>query len=53
MLRWTMTFIIMAAISGLLGFGGIAGSSAGLAKACFFVFIVLFIISLVRDLKEA
>ena len=32
MLRWTITFIILAIIAGVFGFGGIAGSLVRLSK---------------------
>jgi len=47
LLSWAVTFFIIALIAGVLGFGGIAGASVGIAKICFFVFLVLFAISLV------
>lgn len=52
MLRWMIIFIIVALIAGVLGFGGIAGASAGLAKICFYIFIALFVISLIRNLSK-
>ena len=39
-----------AVIAGVLGFGGIAGYAVGIAKILFFVFVVLFIVSLVAGL---
>ena len=51
MLRWTITFIVLALIAGVLGFGGIAAGAAGIAKILFFIFIILFIISLLRGKK--
>jgi len=52
MLNLAITFLIIALIAGVLGFGGIAGASVGFAKICFFVFLVLFAISmLVRATK--
>jgi uncharacterized membrane protein YtjA (UPF0391 family) len=47
MLGWALTFLVVALIAAALGFGGIAGASAGIAKILFFVFIVLFIIAMV------
>lgn len=47
MLSWAITFLIIALIAAVLGFGGIAGTAIGLAKILFFVFIVLFVISLI------
>ena len=43
MLSWAMGFLILAIIAGVLGFGGIAASSAGLAKILFVVFLVIFV----------
>ncbi|MDZ4656983.1 MAG: DUF1328 family protein [Bythopirellula sp.] len=34
-------------IAAALGFGGVAGAATGIAKILFFVFLVLFLISLV------
>lgn len=45
MLSWVVTFLIIALVAGLLGFGGIAGASIEIAKMVFFIAIVLFVIS--------
>lgn len=47
MFGWALTFFIIALIAAGLGFGGIAGASAGVAQILFFVFLVLFALSLV------
>lgn len=47
MLRWAVIFLIIALVAALFGFGGVASTAVGIAKILFFVFIVLFIISLV------
>lgn len=47
MLSWAITFLIIALIAAILGFGGIAGTAVGIAKILFFVFLALFIISLI------
>jgi uncharacterized membrane protein YtjA (UPF0391 family) len=47
MLGWALTFLIIALIAAVLGFGGIAGFAVELAKIIFFVAIVLFVISAV------
>jgi uncharacterized membrane protein YtjA (UPF0391 family) len=46
MLYWTVVFLIIAIIAGLLGFGAISFAAAGIAKICFVIFLVLFLISL-------
>jgi uncharacterized membrane protein YtjA (UPF0391 family) len=50
MLRWALGFFILALIAAVLGFSGIALAAAGIAKIIFFVFLVLFLISLVSHL---
>lgn len=47
MLYYSLVFLIVALIAAALGFGGIAGASIGIAKILFFVFIVLFVVSLI------
>ena len=47
MLRWAVTFAILALIAAVLGFGGIAGDFAYIAKILLLVFAVLFVISLI------
>ncbi|MBS7538509.1 DUF1328 domain-containing protein [Ancylobacter lacus] len=50
MLSWAVTFLVIALIAAVLGFGGIAGTAIGIAKIIFFVAIVLFLISAVFGL---
>ncbi len=45
MLSWAITFLIIAIIAAVLGFGGIAGTATGIAKILFVVFLVMFIAS--------
>lgn len=47
MLRWAILFAIIALIAGALGFGGLAGMSADIAKFFALIFVVLFVVSLV------
>jgi uncharacterized membrane protein YtjA (UPF0391 family) len=49
MLRWAIVFLVLALIAGLLGFGLIANVSYDIAKILFFVFIVLFVVSLIMN----
>lgn len=50
MLGWSILFFIVAIIAALFGFGGIASASAGIAQILFFIFLVLFVASLVIGL---
>lgn len=45
MLRWAITFLLVALAAGVLGFGGIAGAATDIARVLFFVFIVMFVLS--------
>lgn len=47
MLSWSLTFLVVALIAALFGFGGLAGEAAGIAKILFFAFLIVFVISLV------
>jgi uncharacterized membrane protein YtjA (UPF0391 family) len=47
MFGWVVTFLIVALIAGILGFGGIAGASIEIAKIIFLIAIVLFLVSAV------
>jgi uncharacterized membrane protein YtjA (UPF0391 family) len=51
MLDYAVTFLIVAIIAGILGFGVIAGTAALVAKALFVVFLVLFLASYFRGRK--
>ena len=42
-----VTFLIVGLIAAVLGFGGIAGASFGMAKIIFFIALVLLLISII------
>jgi uncharacterized membrane protein YtjA (UPF0391 family) len=44
MLGWAVTFLIIALVAAVFGFGGIAAASAGIAKILFFLFLVMCVI---------
>jgi len=46
MLYYAVVFLVIALIAGALGFFGVAGAAVGIAKILFFVFLVLFVVSL-------
>lgn len=52
MLGWALTFLVISLVAAALGFGVIAGTSAGIAQILFFVFLALFVLAmLVRALR--
>jgi len=48
MLHYAVVFLVIALIAGLFGFGIIASTAAGVAKILFLVFLVLFLVTLLR-----
>jgi len=50
MLRWAAAFFIIAIIAAVFGFGGIASGSADIARVLFFLFLVVFVVSLIWGL---
>jgi uncharacterized membrane protein YtjA (UPF0391 family) len=45
MLGWALTFLVIALIAAVLGFGGIAGAAVDIAIIIFYVAIILFVIA--------
>ncbi len=50
MLRWALIFLVIALIAAALGFTGVYVAAAAIAKLLFYVFLVLFVISLVMHM---
>ncbi|MCC0011286.1 MAG: DUF1328 domain-containing protein [Hyphomicrobiaceae bacterium] len=50
MIGWAITFLVIALIAAVLGFGGLAGTAVGIAKIIFGVAIVLFVVALVYSM---
>jgi uncharacterized membrane protein YtjA (UPF0391 family) len=53
-LAWAIIFLIVAILAGIFGFGLVAGASLTIAKWLFFIFVILFIISVIaHTIKRA
>ncbi|RPH67014.1 MAG: DUF1328 domain-containing protein [Burkholderiales bacterium] len=52
MLRYAAIFLVVALVAALLGFTGIAAGAVEIAKILFFVFLLLFVGSLVLGLMR-
>ena len=50
MLNWALMFLVIALLAAIFGFTGIALAAAGVAKILFYLFLVLFLVSLVAGL---
>lgn len=46
MLSWALTFLLVAIIAAIFGFGGIASTASGIAQILFVIFLALFLVSL-------
>lgn len=46
MLYYALAFLLVAIIAAVFGFGGIASASAGIAQILFFVFLALFVVTI-------
>ncbi|MFA6527254.1 MAG: DUF1328 domain-containing protein [Candidatus Babeliales bacterium] len=49
MLDWTIIFLVLALVAGVLGFGGVARESAGIAKILFIIFLVIYLIAFLNN----
>jgi uncharacterized membrane protein YtjA (UPF0391 family) len=58
MLRWALVFLVVALIAGLFGFlgvpgmGAVEGLAATIGKVLFFLFLVLFVFSLIAGYRR-
>jgi uncharacterized membrane protein YtjA (UPF0391 family) len=52
MLNYAAVFLVIALVAALLGFTGIAAGAVGIAKILFFVFLLLFVGSLILGLMR-
>ena len=50
MLRWALIFLVFSLVAGVLGFGGLAIISVEIAQTLFYIFLVLFLLSLIAGL---
>jgi uncharacterized membrane protein YtjA (UPF0391 family) len=50
MLRWSLIFFVISLIAAALGYGGIAADSAEIAKILFFIFLAIFVATLILGL---
>ena len=53
MLRWALIFLLISMFAGALGFGGVAGAAAGMAKFLFGLFLVCAVIFFIIGLTIA
>jgi len=47
MLYYALVFLVVALVAGMLGFGFVAFAAAGMAKILFFIFLIMFFVSII------
>ncbi len=47
---WALVFFMIALVAGVLGFGGIAAAATDMARILFFIFLVIFLATLIFGL---
>ena len=52
MLKWAVVFFVVAIVAAIFGFGNISDAATDIARILFFIFLVLFLISLIRGLLK-
>jgi uncharacterized membrane protein YtjA (UPF0391 family) len=50
-MSWSEIFALIAIIAGLLGFTGVLGNFASIGQAFFYIFTVIFIVSLIQRFR--
>lgn len=50
LLKWALSFLIVAIIAAIFGFSSIATTAAGISKVLFFIFLAVFVILLLFSL---
>ncbi len=50
MLRYAVVFFVIALVSAVLGFGGLAAGAASIGKLLFVIFIVMALVTIVADI---
>lgn len=52
MLSWVAVFFVLSMVAAVFGFSGIAASAASIAQILFYIFIALFVISLLMQVAR-
>jgi len=52
MLYWAVAFLVLAIVAAVFGFGSIAAAATNIAQVLFFMFLVVFLVSLIAGLAR-
>ena len=52
MLKWAAIFFVIALVAAVFGFGGIAAGAVEIARILFFVFLIIFLVTLIMGMMR-
>ncbi|MGO9446363.1 MAG: DUF1328 domain-containing protein [Thiobacillaceae bacterium] len=52
MLKWAAIFFVIALVAAVFGFGGIAAGAVEIARVLFFVFLIVFLVTLIMGMMR-
>ena len=52
MLGWALVFLVIALVAAIFGWGGVYAAASEIAKVLFFIFLVIFLVSLITGLAR-
>jgi uncharacterized membrane protein YtjA (UPF0391 family) len=52
MLKWAAIFFVIALVAAVFGFGGIAAGAVEIARILFFVFVIVFLVTLIMGMMR-
>lgn len=52
MLKWAAIFFVIALVAAVFGFGGIAAGAVEIARILFFVFLIVFLVTLIMGVMR-
>jgi uncharacterized membrane protein YtjA (UPF0391 family) len=50
LLTWAIIFAVVTLVAGVFGFGGVASAAAGVARVLFFIFLRVYLVTLIAAL---
>lgn len=53
MLKWSIVFFVISLIAGAMGFFGVAGAAASIAKVLFGLFLFAFVVTIILGVAAA
>lgn len=52
LLKWALIFFLISIVAAIFGFGGISAAAADVARILFFIFVVIFLVTLLMGVMR-